>query len=190
MVELIGNDGLPAFIHMHMANGLLARLVQLRQSLQRRPALGLSLQGNARICLSRSKILAQSHAARTAMFVASVSPPGKLIASGGRARADPGRLPTKMRRPRAPGLGIARLLRLSCSAQRLVPIRYPPSWAPLISKGRVSARPDTRLSFFDSCSSNWRDSGCADMPEYRSDIGRIAVIVDINKRLTEALAKT
>ena len=26
IVELIGNNGLPAFVHMHMAHGLLARL--------------------------------------------------------------------------------------------------------------------------------------------------------------------
>ena len=41
MVELIGNDGLPAFVHVHMAHDLLARLVKLRQlspAISQRPA--------------------------------------------------------------------------------------------------------------------------------------------------------
>ena len=34
MVKLVGNDGLPAFAHMHVTHGLLARLVQLGKRLQ------------------------------------------------------------------------------------------------------------------------------------------------------------
>lgn len=54
MMELIGNNRLPAFVDMHVAHRLLARLVQLGQRLQCRPALGLSLQGDARIGFRRT----------------------------------------------------------------------------------------------------------------------------------------
>jgi hypothetical protein len=44
MVEVIRNDGLPAFIDMDVFDGLLARPVQLRQCLQRCAAIALGLQ--------------------------------------------------------------------------------------------------------------------------------------------------
>ena len=44
MVELIGNDGLPALIYMHMPHRLFARLVQLGQRLKCGAGIGLSLE--------------------------------------------------------------------------------------------------------------------------------------------------
>lgn len=44
MVELIGNDGLPAIVQMHMTDGLFARLVQLCKRLNGCPAIALSFR--------------------------------------------------------------------------------------------------------------------------------------------------
>ena len=46
IVELIGNDSLPAFVDMNVAHRLFARLVQIRQRLQSGPAARLSLERN------------------------------------------------------------------------------------------------------------------------------------------------
>ena len=44
-VELIGDDGLSAFVHMHKANCLFARLVHPCQRLQRSAGISLCLKG-------------------------------------------------------------------------------------------------------------------------------------------------
>ena len=61
MVELIGNDGLPALIHMHMAHGLLARLVQLGQRLQSCPAVALSLERQPHVAFRCIHVLGHVH---------------------------------------------------------------------------------------------------------------------------------
>lgn len=57
-MKLIGNDGLSAFVNMHMPNRLLAWLVQLSQRFQRRTAIALSLQRQPPGALSSGDIFA------------------------------------------------------------------------------------------------------------------------------------
>ena len=58
LVELIGNDSLPAVIDVNVSHRLLARLVQLRQCLQRCPAIALRLHRQPPISFGGFKILA------------------------------------------------------------------------------------------------------------------------------------
>ena len=45
LVDMVGDNRLPAFVHVNVFDGLLPRLVQFRQRLQRCAAIGLSLEG-------------------------------------------------------------------------------------------------------------------------------------------------
>lgn len=58
VVELIGNDRLTALIDMHVLHGLLARLVQLRQCFQRRPACRLSFQCEPHVAFHGLRVFA------------------------------------------------------------------------------------------------------------------------------------
>ena len=58
MVEVIGSDGLPALIHVHMFDGLLTWLVQLGQSFDGRFAVTLSFHSQPCVALGSVQILA------------------------------------------------------------------------------------------------------------------------------------
>lgn len=56
LVEMIGNHGLPAFVHMHMLDGLLARLVEPCQCLQRGAAGSLGLERQPHVRAQRAAV--------------------------------------------------------------------------------------------------------------------------------------
>ena len=68
VVELFGNDGLPALVYMHMPHGLLARLVQLGQRLQRGAAITLSLERQPPIAFGGIDVVTHVHGATARQF--------------------------------------------------------------------------------------------------------------------------
>ena len=59
MVELIGDDCLPAFVHVHMAHDLFPWLVKPCQRFKRAPAIGLGLEGKPRLAFRRDEVASQ-----------------------------------------------------------------------------------------------------------------------------------
>lgn len=61
IVEVFGNHGLAALIHVNVAHRLFARLMQLRQRLYRRAAVALGPQCKPPISLASIDIVAHVH---------------------------------------------------------------------------------------------------------------------------------
>ncbi|WP_374211764.1 hypothetical protein [Erythrobacter fulvus] len=65
---MIGDNRLPAFVHVNVLHSLLARLVQLAQRLQCRSAIGLSLERQPHIAFAGIEILAHIYGGSARQF--------------------------------------------------------------------------------------------------------------------------